>query len=298
MQIANLDYKSWLPWRAVFQKEETLSRRRDCTHYQRQWGALGRRPAAVRMKGAWYCADLCLEPTLAECTRRLRSLKPPAVVHRVPLGLLLLSRHQLTVEQLRVALAAQRSAGYGKIGEWLQKLGFVTEQQITAAVARQWSCPVLQPNSSSLRAQPGLQLPVALLESCLMLPLDYVEATSTLYVAFGESIDYSVLYALEQMLACRTSACLAGPSLLRQRLRALSQHRTECEIVFERVAGSAELARIVRSYCLRVSATEIRMACCGPHLWFRLLRRSAPPLDLLLRPPLDSPLPQPSASTR
>ena len=66
-----------------------------------------------------------------------------AASHRVPLGLLLLSRQQLTAAQLRTALEAQRAAGQGKIGEWLRQLGFVTELQVTAALARQWSCPVL-----------------------------------------------------------------------------------------------------------------------------------------------------------
>jgi len=208
----------------------------------------------------------------------------PAAPRRVPLGLLLLSREQLTIEQLRQALAAQRAAGRGRIGEWLQQLGFASEQQITAALARQCSCPVLRPDSLSALDCP-LQIPVTLLESFVMVPVAYIPSTGALHMAFGERIDYGVLNALERMLGCRTEACLAIPSLLRERLQSLSARRGEREIRFDRVADAAEFTRIVRSYCVLVAASEIRLASCGAHVWVRLLRPAVPPLDLLLRSP-------------
>ena len=35
-------------------------------------------------------------------------------------------------------------------------------------------------------------------------------------------------------------------------------------MVFDRVADDAEFSRIVRSYCVRLAASEIRLAVCGP----------------------------------
>jgi hypothetical protein len=116
-----------------------------------------------------------------------------------------------------------------------------------------------------------------------MMPVHYVAATETLHLAFGEAIDYSVLYALEQMLGCRTEFCLTVPSLVRQQLDALAGPRAESEVVFDRIADSSEFSRIIRSYSLRLSAIEIRLAACGSHLWVRLHRPSHPPLDLMLR---------------
>ena len=230
-----------------------------------------------------------MERALTDALQRMRSASQRALApHRVPLGLLLLSRRQLTAEQLRAALAAQRTAGRGRIGEWLLTLGFVSEQQVTAALARQWSCPVLRTNSLSPYASCAPQIPVTLLESFLMIPVDYVQTTATLHIAFGEGIDYSVLYAIEQMLGCRTESCMAAPSFVHQNLQALSRHRRESEVVFDGVADGAELSRIIRSYCVRLSASEIRLAACGPHLWVRLLRPSCLALDLLLRSSLDT----------
>ena len=262
------------------------------------------------MHESWYCTEHCLEHALADELRRVRPASKRVVSpHRIPLGLLLLSRGQLTVEQLRAALSAQTAAGRGRIGEWLQTLGFATEQQVTAALARQWSCPILRENSMTLgslnhgsirprslasgsRSIP--QIPLTLLRSFVMFPLDYVESTATLHIAFGEGIDYSILHAIEQILDCHTDACVAAPSLAHKNLQALSEHRAESEVVFDRVADLSESARIVQSYCARISASEIRIASCDPHLWVRLLRRSGPPLDLLLNSPMHLP-PSPAA---
>jgi len=253
-----------------------------CSHLERPWQRLVSRRPAVLMDGFRYCLERCLEQGVTERLHRAGFSPRTQVVHRVPLGLLLLSRQQLTEAQLEAALTAQREAGRGRIGEWLQGLGYVSEPQVVAALARQWSCPMLRP-AAMLTAAPCIpQIPVGLLEAFQMLPLKYVSATSTLYLAFGDRPDYTVLYAIERMLGCRTEACLALPGLVRAGLESLAAQRGENEIGFARLPNDGECARIIVSYCARIVATEIRLADCGPHLWIRLLRSSRSPLDLIL----------------
>jgi hypothetical protein len=290
MGPASLHLNRWsLAWREFWQRLAPRCGHSDCKLTQRGWRRLRGKPRGVVIQGLRYCGDECVERAITDALQRMRSASQRAQApHRVPLGLLLLSRRQLTAEQLRAALGAQRTAGRGRIGEWLLTLGFVSEPQVTAALARQWSCPVLRTNSLSPYASRAPQIPVTLLESFVMIPVDYVQTTATLHIAFGEGIDYSVLYAIEQMLGCRTESCMAAPSFVRQNLQALSRHRAETEVVFDRVTDSAELSRIIRSYCVRLSASEIRLAACGPHLWVRLLRPSCLALDLLLRSSLDT----------
>jgi hypothetical protein len=195
----------------------------------------------------------------------------------------MLSRQQITPEQLHFALETQRAKGYGRIGEWLETLGFVSEPQVTAALARQWSCPVLR--SSSVFKQRAPQLPLTLLARFRMIPVDYVEVTSTLHLAFADGLDYSILYAIEQMIGCHTEPCMAVPSFVHSQLQVLTAHRSDSEVAFERLSDMAEVCRIIRSYCLRLAASEIRLIYCAPYFWIRLLRFSLPPLDLLLRSP-------------
>jgi hypothetical protein len=297
MGTVSLTFDSWsLVWRRLSTRLLPNCGREDCLQARSLWRRL-RSPHGILLQGARYCLDRCLELALTDALGRIHPPKRSPGSHRLPLGLLLLSRQQLTAEQLRQALEAQRASGQGKIGEWLQAMGFVSDVQITAALARQWACPVLPPGSFAFDGASGRipQLPLTLLESFAMAPVDYIPATATLHIAFGEGIDYTVLYAIEQMLGCHTEPCLVVPSVLRRALAGLLQRRLESELVFERVADTAELARIIRSYSVCADATEVRLAACGPHLWVRLLRSPRHPLDLLLRGASQTP---PSASAR
>jgi hypothetical protein len=258
------------------------------------------------MQGARYCRTECLELALTEVFGRARAVPHRAAVaaHRIPLGLLLLSRQQLTAAQLRTALAAQRAAGRGqnqsqsqsqnqnqnqkKIGAWLRELGFATEHQVTTALARQWSCPVLRSGAAPIAARRFPPIPVRLLESFQMMPVELVEATGTLLMAFSEGIDYTVLYAIEQMLGYRTEACLVCPSVLQKSLQALARHRAASDVVFDRVEDAGECAHIIGNYSAKVKAEEVRLARCGEHLWIRLERLRQEAVTLVLRAPLAS----------
>jgi hypothetical protein len=254
----------------------------ECHHNRGFWHRARWRKQLVLLQGARYCVE-CLERALQyELQREQPTQKTVLPSHRVPLGLLLLSRQQLTLEQLRYALSAQRRAGYGKIGEWLQLLGFANEPQVVAALARQWSCPILRRDSLGENSPRVPHIPLALLRELVMCPVDFVKATGTLHMAFGEGVDYGALCALEKILGCRTEACMALPSMLRRKLDSLAERREQNEIVFAHLRDTPEISRIVHSYVTRLHASEIRMVRCGPHLWVRLLRGSRLLLDLVL----------------
>jgi len=273
-----------LVWRSFWYRLAPRRASNQCIYLQSMWRRLRGKTPGVLLDGALCCLNHCLEPALFDAFEPVRStLKPSAVPHRIPLGLLLVSRQQLTAEQLWTALEVQRSAGHGRLGEWLLSLGFVTEDNITAALARQWSCPVLRTRPSLRRNSRSPQLPLALLENFAMIPVDYVEATSTLHLAFGDGVDHNVLYAIEKMTQSHTAPCMAASSFVRANLQNRLRHRSECEVAFEGPADTAECCRIVVSYCARLSASEIRLAGCGSSIWVRLFRMSRPPMDLLFR---------------
>jgi hypothetical protein len=284
VDISGIQLASWNFARRAFRQSLRPSRElRDCGHDSGIWRRLRGRHEKILLRGSRYCVDQCLDKVLADIIQQLRfaGRSATSTVHRIPLGLLLLSRQQITAEGLRVAIEAQRFAGHGKIGEWLQTLGFVTEYQVTAALARQWACPVRRtlPLTHGLNRNP--QIPAFLLHSSVMIPIEYVESTATLHVAFGEGIDRGVLYAIEQMLDCRTEPCLVVPSLLHKSLQTSFEHRGPSEVVFDRIADVSEGVRIIRSYCTRVAAVEIRIVPCGLCLWIRLIGAAKRPLDLL-----------------
>ena len=181
----------------------------------------------------------CLEPALHAALRTTQPAAPQKRgTHRIPLGLQLLSRKQVTESQLREALAGQRATGRGRIGDWLLEMGFASEQQITAALARQWSSPVLQTRTSPLNPALVPQIPKLLLNRFQMVPVSFVAATASLHIAFADRVDHSVLYAIERMLDCRTEHCVIPPTLLRESLLALGEGRSSADFVFDTPTGA------------------------------------------------------------
>ena len=270
-------------WASV--KEKLVANRaHDCVHLQGMWQRLSRKPSSVVLADSRYCLEHCFESALRRAVVAGRSaLKQRTSSHRVPLGLLLLSRQLVTAQQLQVALEKQQSTGTKRLGEWLLELGYVTQQQVTAALARQWSCPILRTDLPRSFPNNVPRLPLALMESVRMVPVGYSRNTSTLHIAFSESVDYNVLYSIEQMIRCHTAPCLAEPDFVRQEIETLGEKCGASEAVFECGTEIPELTRIVRSYCTRISASEVRVVSAGVYTWIRLLGDRREPLDLLFR---------------
>lgn len=205
-------------------------------------------------------------------------VRPP---HRVPLGLLMLSRGQLTREQLRNVLQAQKRNGSLRIGEWMQRLGYAEEPQVTAALGKQWSCPVLRelPAPVSTHA-----IPFVLLELIRMAPVAYNRATRALHLAFAGNVDYRALLAIETMLDCKAEACIADSSAVQAWLESYKDQRRGADQTFENIRAAEEIIRITSSYATQFCADEARLADCGGYIWIRVCggKHSA---NLLFRQP-------------
>lgn len=273
-------------WRDIWRKAAPLCAACDSLQLRSRWQRMQRRRSGVSLQGRRYCGADCLRQAILEILWENRSAPQRASMasHRVPLGLLLLSRQQISAEHLRSALEAQRNSGSGKIGEWLQQLGFATELDVTAALARQWGCPMLRAEAAGLFADHCPAIPLPLLESFQMIPVELVEANRSLLVAFSAAVDHNALYAIERMLGYHTEPCLVTAGKMRQGLLALAGMRVSDDVIFERVEDS-ECARIIASYAAKLAAREIRLARCGKHLWARFERSEAHPLNIVMTAP-------------
>jgi hypothetical protein len=234
------------------------------------WQRLRHRPSGTFLQGVFYCKPQCLEAALTGELSRLRIMAPsPLPANRIPLGLLMVARGKLTYLEVRAALEAQRRARYGKIGEWIEKLGFATEQEVTTALALQWGCPVASSFDPSTIQSPG-SIPLPILEAFQMLPVNYVTATNTLYLAFGERVDHAALYAIERILDCRTQPCVAERKSIARKLEALRQLSRPSDVEFGPMNNLAEMARIAASYTARLSPEQVRICRIGRFIWLRL----------------------------
>ncbi len=120
---------------------------RPATLWQRWWS----RHEGIWLHQRWYCSVDCFQAGLLRRLENTGAARPhPAPQpNRIPLGLLLLSQETISRSQLGEALILQKRARSGKVGEWLVRMGAVSEQQVTSALAVQQRCRCLPPSRVS-----------------------------------------------------------------------------------------------------------------------------------------------------
>jgi hypothetical protein len=228
------------------------------------------RHEGVELNGRWFCSPQCFESALR---RRFAERQPSReqllpVRHRIPLGLMMLSRGQLNNHQLRAALDAQRRHG-GRLGAWFEQLGYATEQQVTAALGMQWACPVL-PVVTASDLNCSRLIPFPILKRFRMLPVRSILQTRTVFMAFSEGLDYGAMNAIEEMLECRTEPCLVGSGALDIVLKSMEAERCPGEFLFSGQHDPVEMARITTGFVLKLGGRRVRLVSYGDYAWVRL----------------------------
>jgi len=180
---------------------------------------------------------------------------------------------------------------YGSIGDWIEKLGFASEQDVTAALALQWGCPVASSFDHSIVDSPG-NIPLRILEAFQMIPFNYAASTNTLYLAFGARVDHAALYAIERILDCLTQPCVAPSKSVARQLEQLRLLARPNDVEFA-TRDLVEMARITSSYIARLSPEDVRLSRVGRFIWLRMKARRAL-INLLFCLQANSAQPRPS----
>lgn len=257
-------------WETVVDCSQIVSRTcadRDCGRAKPSWLKVRRR--GLRIEDSWFCSPECLGRTLQTGLRRCIEEAPerPHRLHRMPLGLLMLSRGFVDEAQVRSALLAQRRERRYKIGQWLLRMGFATERQVVTALALQYATPVLAFPADFV---PQGMLPLVMLKSLRIVPVRFSPLQQLLYVAFCSPVDHAVLQSIEKMTGLRTSACVISDACMSKLLEDADERDGRWTHYFARVSSSEEVTRITLSYAMRVNAREIRFTKCGSLVWVRL----------------------------
>jgi hypothetical protein len=244
--------------------------------------ALTGRHAGVELAERWYCCADCFQNAAEDRILELSYSSPRpqrAQNNRIPLGLLLHSRGILTAEQLKHALESQRATG-SNFGEAVQQLGYATAEQVTAAVAAQWGCPVFPLGAQPLATQ--VRIPARLLTLHEMLPVHFSEKGRVLLIGFVSRVQYQVMQTIEEMTGCTVQPCFITHREYQQHRHSISVSDRENELCFEQTMNAAEMARIIRNYVVQLGAAKSRIGVCRDMLWARIWGRKSV-VDLLFR---------------
>ncbi len=223
----------------------------------------------LRFEGKLICSQPCwwgvLERRLRQESTAAAASHPATHAHRVPLGLLLVSLGYVTANELHVALDRQKSAGGGRIGEWLRESTGVTEDQIARALSMQWSCPIF--DLSTYRAQ-SAGVPVEILQAYRALPLPS-SGQQIMYLAFDGYVDSVVSYAVQHMTDVTVKAGLTAETAFREMWPlALAAQAPAASCTTVHSAG--EIVESVRALHRAQEIFDIRIARVHQHLWIRV----------------------------
>jgi hypothetical protein len=247
-----------------------------CSRRRRLWRTWLEPVRGLSLDGHWYCSPACFEQALAFAIGQVLpgTAPPPVTTHRVPLGLLMLSRGFVDNAQLKRALKAQKDSGSGRVGEWLRHIGAVSEEQVTQMLGLQWSIPVFPLSQSRRYLECAHLVPHPLLEAAEMVPVHYLPNSQVLYVAFVDRVNYSALYALEKMLDCHTEPCLALQSQLLQALKELGNRHQPVDILADNVSDPWEIANAISAHAAKLGCVDVRVSGFCGFVWARALTPS------------------------
>lgn len=229
------------------------------------WLQLFRRRSAPRFEGKWACSARCMEQIVTESVRyQIESWQPTAQERalRMPLGLILLSRGWITRQELQEALAAQRNARHGRIGEWLRRLHGIGEETIIKALGIQWNCAVLPSGTPALEFAPSC-VP-AFLRRRYRLALVRQGPDASLYLAGRDRAEHAAARVLEYMLGERVQAAFLedsawGPETM-DTVDAAELHLPGRDGVVACIAEQLE----------QFQPADARLARIHDHLWLRI----------------------------
>jgi hypothetical protein len=184
---------------------------------------------------------------------------------RMPLGLILLSRGWISHRELQEALAAQRDARNGRIGEWLHRLHGISEETITKALGIQWNCTVLPSGVPSLEFAPSL-IP-GFLRRRYGIALLRQGPDAALYLAGKYRAEHAAARAMEHML--------------REPVHAAFLEDNAWSLADGEVADTTELhpsgpdgvVACISQWIERFRPSDARLVRVHDHLWLRIWLR-------------------------
>jgi hypothetical protein len=191
--------------------------------------------------------------------------------HRIPVGLVMLEQGWITASQLRRALAAQKSAGAGRLGNWLVRHQGVSEELVTRALGVQWSCPVLPPDFEEAQSLTGL-LPRLFIDAFGALPLRLI-GDKLLYLGFEDRLDPVLALAVERMTGLRVeSGLVRGSRFGPAHMRMLEARFPPVQLI--ETGSESSVAHALALSVERARPRASRLVRVHDCLWLRTWRRA------------------------
>ncbi|MBI5365888.1 MAG: hypothetical protein HZA54_02525 [Planctomycetes bacterium] len=139
------------------------------------------------------------------------------------LGEMLVREKSITDEQLKMAVTFQKSVG-GRLSAILVKLGFISDENLTAFIARKQGLQVAELDAMIIPINLVKKVPRKMVEEHIVIPIAYKDGVLTL--ATSDPTDFESVEAIQFATNCKIEVALATKASI---TRALNRVFAEAE---------------------------------------------------------------------
>jgi hypothetical protein len=193
---------------------------------------------------------------------------------RLKLGHILMENGVITKEQLDRAIAEQQRDQDGKLGQYLIALEFVKERDITMALSRQFSLPVITLKSQKINPAVLDMVPVEIVRDSRFFPLEYDTLNNRLVLVTCDPSDISTMINLRSMINCEVAIYLSDESVVLEMIDqycALATNRGKFELRSSQSHDPGELASLIVSRAQQINARSLRVRLFNQLVWTRFV---------------------------
>jgi len=137
-------------------------------------------------------------------------------IPRPKIGTILMETAFITREQLDEAVRMQTKMQEGRLGEWLRRLGFVDEHQVTAALAKQYGLPLINLKNPDANSDAVRMIPGKVAKRSGLVPVGFDNGQSRIRVAVCAPVDFQFQEAIRRMVRKGIAPYIGDQSAIQQ----------------------------------------------------------------------------------
>ncbi len=233
----------------------------------------------LRVDGAWFCSDRCVE---ADATRRLREVRAREASKQSPslrLGTVLLQQNGVTAKHLTEALREQRQSGL-RLGDQLQRLGYSSREAVLRALAAQCGVRYLATiDQSAAKSAPG-RLSSDEIKALGIVP--FRENGDRLQVACTAPVPYAALDAMTALIGRTVEPYLVADDDF-ERLRSAYVEGADESVPTTTVRDIPQGASRIAAAAAAAGEVTVKEANVDAYTWVRIAANGR--ISTLLVPP-------------
>jgi type II secretion system (T2SS) protein E len=233
------------------------------------------RRRAPRFEGHPICSESCLyshvEYELSEKWQQ-RQRDKHRKIPRLRLGTILLQAASITPNQLDEAVRLQQEMREGRLGEWLRRLGFVEEHQVTRALSKQYGIPLINLKGAEAKNDALSIVPAVVARGSNVLPVGYDTEKDFLRIAVAAPVNFNSHEAMRRMLRMGVSAYIGDESeilTLLDQWYGFKEQELSNVPSFSSLDGLQDLAKTIVGIAIDGRAHNIQAELLESYLWVR-----------------------------